>query len=122
MVHIFIGSRIAILVEKGSELSGRDKAINILSMVVGGAVGLAVGFVIYRRTMARAAAISMEQGDAEEGRAVFSADDHTNGYADAENNGLLDPEDAAAVMDDDDISMWGDMDDNFDDDDQHKNH
>ncbi len=104
LVHIFIGSRLAILVEKGDSMSFRDKAINWTSMLIGGAVGLAFGYIIYKRTMARAAAIAHEQSlaDAEEGEAD-GADG--SGYADTETT-LLDPEDAAAIMDDDDLSMW----------------
>ncbi|KAM3561041.1 hypothetical protein ARSEF4850_003384 [Beauveria asiatica] len=101
-VHVFIGSRLAVLFEKGAEMSTRDKIINWTAMGLSGFVGLAVGFVIYRRTMERAADIAREQAadgdddDAEQGRA---------GFVDSETN-LLDPEDAAAIMSDDDLSMW----------------
>ncbi|KGQ10452.1 apparatus membrane protein tvp38 [Beauveria bassiana D1-5] len=83
-------------------MSTRDKIINWTAMGLSGFVGLAVGFVIYRRTMERAADIAREQAadgdddDAEQGRA---------GYVDSETT-LLDPEDAAAIMSDDDLSMW----------------
>lgn len=102
LVHIFIGSRLAILIEKGDTMSTRDKIVNWLSMFIGGAIGLTVGFIIYRQTMSRAAAIAREQQQeaAEEGH---------SGYADAD-TALLDPEDAAAVMSEDDLSMWGDQD------------
>ncbi|ATY63777.1 TLG2-vesicle of 38 kDa [Cordyceps militaris] len=100
LVHVFIGSRLAVLFEKGAEMSTRDKVINWTGMALSGLVGLAVGFVIYRRTMKRAAEIAREQAmdgtDAEHGHA---------GYVDSETT-LLDPEDAAAIMSDDDLSMW----------------
>lgn len=104
LVHIFIGSRLAILIEKGDEMSLGDKAINWTSMLIGGGVGIAFGYIIYKRTMARAAAIAHEQGlaQAEEGDAGSALGE---GYADTETT-LLDPEDAAAVMDEDDLSMW----------------
>lgn len=86
-------------------------------MAVGGAVGLVAGYVIYGRTMARAAAIAREQGDvdAEEGHGGYSS--NGNGYADA-SSGLMDPEDAAAIMSDDDLSMWGEEDAFGDNDDE----
>lgn len=97
-------------------MSFRDKAINWTSMFIGGAVGLAFGYIIYKRTMARADAIAHEQSlaGAEEGGAGGggrggrdgSDDDDAGGhYVDSETT-LLDPEDAAAVMDEDDLSMW----------------
>lgn len=88
------------LFEKGAEMSTRDKIINWTGMGLSGLIGLVVGFVIYRRTMERAADIAREQAmdgtDAEQGIA---------GYVDSEST-LLDPEDAAAIMSDDDLSMW----------------
>ncbi|GAO13812.1 uncharacterized protein UV8b_03958 [Ustilaginoidea virens] len=101
LIHIFIGSRLAILAEQGDKMSARDKAINYIGIALGSAAGLAVGLVIYRRTMARAAQLAREQGadtgDAEQGLAA---------YDDSE-AALLDPEDAAAVMmADDDVSLW----------------
>lgn len=76
--------------------------VNYLSMALGGAVGIAVGWIIYRRTMARAAEIAREdQADAqEEGRAGSSTP-----YLDRDDT-LIDPEDAAALMSDDDLSLW----------------
>ncbi|KAF7544201.1 hypothetical protein G7Z17_g10156 [Cylindrodendrum hubeiense] len=99
LVHVFIGSRLALLAEKGDQMSVGDKVINYISMAVGGAVGLTVGLIIYRRTMARAAElarIDARGAAAEEGDA---------GYEDSET--LIDPEDAAVLMSDDDISLWG---------------
>lgn len=102
LVHVFIGSRLAILFERGDEMTAGDKALNWAGMTISSIVGLAVGYIIYRRTMQRAAEIARDQGmddgadDAEEGR---------SGYVDSETT-LLDPEDAAAIMSDDDLSMW----------------
>ncbi|KAJ6782081.1 hypothetical protein PWT90_03159 [Aphanocladium album] len=111
LVHVFIGSRLAVLFEKGSEMSTRDKIINWTGMGVSGLIGLVVGFVIYRRTMERAADIAREQAmdgtDAEHGEA---------GYVDSETT-LLDPEDAAAIMSDDDLSMWDTQGGNYSDED-----
>ncbi|KAH6998385.1 hypothetical protein BKA56DRAFT_664973 [Ilyonectria sp. MPI-CAGE-AT-0026] len=101
LVHVFIGSRLALLAEKGDQMSAGDKAINYISMAIGGAVGLTVGLIIYRRTMARAAELARNDARgaaAEEGDA---------GYEDVESSSLIDPEDAAVLMSDDDISLWG---------------
>ncbi|KAF5020559.1 hypothetical protein F66182_7423 [Fusarium sp. NRRL 66182] len=103
LVHVFIGSRLALLAEKGDKMSAGSKAINYVSMILGAAVGLIVGLIIYRRTMARAEELARREGldptapSAEEGEA---------GYADSDHSPLMDPEDAAVLMSDDDISLW----------------
>ena len=106
LVHVFIGSRLALLAEKGDKMSGRDKAINYLSMIIGAAVGLSVGWIIYRRTMARAAEISLETA-AEEGAILRPEPDICDDDGDDDSDArMIDPEDAAAIMADDDISLW----------------
>ena len=93
-------------------MSTGDKIINWTSMVVGGLIGLFVGWFVYKRTMARAAEIAREE--AEEAGLAGEADGGSGrsgrlsaeGYADAEDAvALMDP-DAAELMDDDDISLW----------------
>lgn len=76
-----------------------DRLINYLSMAIGAAVGITVGWIIYKRTMARAAEVAREDAAAEEGRAGNAP------YLDTEDT-LMDPEDAAALMSDDDMSLW----------------
>ena len=54
-------------------MSFRDKLVNWLGMLVGGLVGFGIGYIIYRRTMARAAELAREDeqvngGAAEEGQ------------------------------------------------------
>ncbi|OAA69476.1 TLG2-vesicle protein of 38 kDa [Cordyceps fumosorosea ARSEF 2679] len=108
LVHVFIGSRLAILFEKGDEMSTRDKVINWTAMGLSGVVGLAVGYVIYRRTMERAAEIAREQTEGAAGTDDEDAAERgyaAGGYVDSE-TALLDPEDAAAIMSDDDLSLW----------------
>ncbi|CAK7214920.1 Tlg2-vesicle protein [Sporothrix bragantina] len=116
LVHVFIGSRLAKLAEDGDSMSAGDKALNYLSMAIFGCVGVGVGLFIFRRTMARAAEIAAEEGAQEEGRAGPGQSGQNNNrapgvYADDDvddNAPLMDPEDAdvAALMDDDDISLW----------------
>lgn len=122
LVHVFIGSRLALLAEKGDTMGFGDRVINYVSMLIGGLVGMGVGYFIYRRTMARAAELARE--DAERGRPLeagrrLSGSGGANGgppreYVDddvlahgGEDARLMDPNDAAALMvDDDDISLW----------------
>ncbi|CAI4216557.1 unnamed protein product [Parascedosporium putredinis] len=122
LVHIFIGSRIALLVEDGGKMTAGTKAINYLSMFLGGSIGVTVGWLIYRRTMARAAELALEAAT-EEGLASSPSSPRVGGngsglgYADYVGSDefsratLLDPGDAAAVLaDDDDISLWDNTD------------
>jgi hypothetical protein len=91
-------------------MSAGDKAINYASMVFGGVLGTVVGLLIYRRTMARAAELEAEAVAAAGGAAEGGLEDGAGGYEDSNEASLLmrsgaDP-DAAALMDDDDISLW----------------
>ncbi|KAK4105487.1 hypothetical protein N658DRAFT_417324 [Parathielavia hyrcaniae] len=113
LVHVFIGSRLALLAESGDKMTGWDLAINYISMAVFGLLGFAVGLLIYRRTMARAAELARE-AELEAGDALLdntgADDDLEQGVlgVDLENGRMVDPDelDAAALMDDDDISLW----------------
>ncbi|KAH9902292.1 hypothetical protein F4778DRAFT_118315 [Xylariomycetidae sp. FL2044] len=104
LVHVFIGSRLALL---GDDMSLGDKVINYLSMVIGSVVGIAIGLIIYRRTMARAKQLARDDA-AEHGVIVDDTDDLT--YEDLEegilHNQRSEDADAAALMDDDDLSLW----------------
>ncbi|KAK3337136.1 hypothetical protein B0T19DRAFT_61924 [Cercophora scortea] len=117
LVHVFIGSRLALLAEDDTMSTG-DRAINYLSMFVGGAVGIGVGLLIYRRTMARAAELAREEGG-ESGdlfETVGTGEDGAgdSDYESAEERrssaqlmrGMIDPDAAALMNDDDDISLW----------------
>lgn len=110
-IHVFIGSQLARLAESGDKMSGTDRALNYISMVVFGILGVAVGLFIYRRTMARAEELAREEG-LEAGDALLDGNGsgHEEGVVDGydENGPLVHPDDldAAAIMDDDDISLW----------------
>jgi hypothetical protein len=92
-------------------MSTRDKLINYVSMALGGILGFVLGILIYKRTMERAAEIAREEA-LENGTVIGDEDGE---YADAA-TGLLDPEDVAQLMNDDDISLW-DNDDTYRDED-----
>ncbi|OPB39018.1 hypothetical protein A0O28_0047230 [Trichoderma guizhouense] len=99
LIHIFIGSRLAIIAEQGDAMSLHDKIINYTGMIIGGAIGAAAGFIIYRRTMARAEELAREEAT------INAAEEGIGGYEDTDDT-LMDPEDAADVMGDDDVSLW----------------
>ena len=77
----------------------KDRFINYLSMAIGGSIGIGVGLVIYRRTMARAEELAREEA------MQAAAEEGDGGFEDSEIT-LMDPEDAAALMSDDDVSLW----------------
>lgn len=114
-VHVFIGSRLALLAESGDRMSASDRAINYASMAFGGLLGFVVGLVIYQRTVARAAELAATEGiegeeDSDDMLPGEGLDGDDDGYADGENSRLVRANmvdvDAAALMDDDDISLW----------------
>lgn len=90
-------------------MSAGDKAINYLSMLLGSAVGITLSLFIYRRTMARARELAREEA-AENGVAVDGELDEELdlGYGDLEEGRRqrAGEADEAALMDDDDISLW----------------
>ncbi|UKZ77148.1 hypothetical protein TrVFT333_004867 [Trichoderma virens FT-333] len=98
LIHIFIGSRLAIIAEQGDAMPFRDKIVNYTGMIIGGAIGAAAGYIIYRRTMARADELAREEAN------INAAEEGAAGYEDTDT--LMDPEDAADVMGDDDVSLW----------------
>ncbi|KAL7798072.1 hypothetical protein V8C37DRAFT_418562 [Trichoderma ceciliae] len=99
LIHIFIGSRLAIIAEEGDSMSLRDKIVNYTGMIIGGAIGAAAGIIVYRRTMARAEELAREEAT------INAAEEGAGGYEDTDDT-LMDPEDAAHVMGDDDVSLW----------------
>ncbi|RYO87752.1 hypothetical protein DL764_008827 [Monosporascus ibericus] len=110
LVHVFIGSRLAKLAESGDKMTVGDKAVNYLSMLVGSAVGLVVGLVVYRRTMARAEQLAREELEAGTGGGPVIDDRLRDDYGDLEEDlvaaQLLGEADEAALMSEDDISLW----------------
>jgi hypothetical protein len=92
-------------------MSAGTKAVNYISIIVGGLVGLTVGLIVWRRTMARAAEIAREEGAGADSASSQSrrGSRDSGSYADAEAAEdaalMLDPDDL--MMDGDDISLWG---------------
>jgi uncharacterized membrane protein YdjX (TVP38/TMEM64 family) len=48
-IHVFIGAKIYELAEKGEKMGIRTKAVNYISIVVGGVMGIVTGWLIYQR-------------------------------------------------------------------------
>jgi hypothetical protein len=78
------------------------KAINYASIIIGGILGAGVGYWIYSKTMARARVLEEEEleNGLQDGGLVGGGRDRTYTDIDATE------EDAAALMDPDDISLW----------------
>jgi len=88
-------------------MSAGDRAVNYASMFIGGTVGVCVGLVIYRRTMARAAELAAEDPeDLEDAAAALDPDDPGEEARLMRASIAGADVDAAALMDDDDISLW----------------
>jgi uncharacterized membrane protein YdjX (TVP38/TMEM64 family) len=99
LIHVFIGSRLADIAERGGSMDTSTRLINYASITIGVTLGVSVGWIIYQKTMARAEELEAEELEA--GRGEGGAESGRR-YSDA---GLEDP-DAAVLMDDDDISLW----------------
>ena len=61
LIHVFIGSRLATLAQSEEKMDGVTKAVNWASIILGGALGLGVGWVVYRKTAARARELEAEE-------------------------------------------------------------
>ena len=99
-------------------MSAGSRALNSAFIIGGGILGFVVGLVIYRRTMARAAELALEEGEGPGPAAALAAaaglDDDGSEFADGPSEegrlmqdiDMMDPDAAALAMDDDDISLW----------------
>lgn len=108
LIHVFIGSRLGAIGESGGQMSAGTKALNWISIVVGGLVGAFTGYYIYQRTMARA-----RQLEEEENADVRNAVAHTghppaefmdDPEAQAAATGLAQPDDGADFFEEDESS------------------
>jgi uncharacterized membrane protein YdjX (TVP38/TMEM64 family) len=111
LIHVFIGNRLALLAESGGRMDASTKAINYASIIIGSIIGTAVGYIIYQRTMARSRELEiaeLEAGNLSPEEAAAVRGDLRREYSDLD--GIGEEEeldlDAAALMNDDDISLW----------------
>lgn len=102
LIHVFIGSRLAQIAESGGKMDASTKAINYASIVIGAILGVGIGYWIYSKTMARARELEEEEleNGLQDGGLVVGGRERT--YTDVDRT----EEDAAALMDPDDISLW----------------
>ncbi|CAE7002287.1 hypothetical protein P3342_001570 [Pyrenophora teres f. teres] len=109
MLHIFIGSQLEKIAESGGKMDPRTKALSYLSIIIGLIAGITTGWLVYRKTKARAAQLEAEE---RAGIRRVSIEGLGNEYAD-------DPSalEAAARLreDDDDISLRTTWDDEYHD-------
>lgn len=108
LIHVFIGSRMALIGEGGEEghkLDASTKAINYTSIILGSILGATVGWIIYQRTMARAKQLEIEELENGTADPLGSAIPNGNG---AGNRGRAysDITEEDVLMNDDDISLW----------------
>lgn len=98
LIHVFIGSRLALIAERGGKMDAGTKAVNYASIIIGSIIGAAVGWFIYQKTMARAKELEIEElenGLQDNGIVAARDRNYTDGH-----------EDTADLMDPDDISLW----------------
>ncbi|KAI3328396.1 tlg2-vesicle protein of [Ustulina deusta] len=111
LIHVFIGDRLAQLTENDDMPLG-TRIVNYLGILFGLVVGVTVGWFVYQRTMRRAKELAVEEAAATDGNGVLLADDEFD-YSDVEEGVFArrsGESDAAALMDDDDISLWDNTD------------
>jgi uncharacterized membrane protein YdjX (TVP38/TMEM64 family) len=101
LIHVFIGSRMAAIGERGEKMDASTKAINWASIIIGGILGVGVGYVIYQKTISRAKELEIEELEAGRGQVP-----RERRYSDEGLSGEDVDTDAAALMNDDDISLW----------------
>ncbi|PBP22683.1 TLG2-vesicle protein of 38 kDa [Diplocarpon rosae] len=102
LIHVFIGSRLASIADSGGKMDGKTKAINYASIIFGSIMGASVGWIIYQRTMSRARELEAEALESGTVEGVVVGVEGRR-YSDLDS---VDTSDAAALMGDDDISLW----------------
>jgi uncharacterized membrane protein YdjX (TVP38/TMEM64 family) len=63
LVHVFIGSRLAVIARTREKMTLGDRAINYGSIALGAVIGSLTGYYIYRQTMARARELEAEEAN-----------------------------------------------------------
>lgn len=81
-------------------MDASTKAINWASIIIGGLLGIGIGYYIYQKTISRAKELEIEELEAQRGEIP-----RERRYSD---EGILEDvdTDSAALMNDDDISLW----------------
>ncbi|KAI9894683.1 MAG: Tlg2-vesicle protein [Vezdaea aestivalis] len=98
-LHIFVGGRMAEIARQGKKMDLGTKVINYAGMILGLALGLGVGWVVYQRTKARA--LQLEEEEESRLENANNGDEGTWPFPPMERDEMLDP-----TMLDDDISLY----------------
>lgn len=61
LLHIFVGSRLGDIAENGETMDFKTKAVSYVSALIGIALGILTGYLIYARTAARAKQLEAEE-------------------------------------------------------------
>jgi uncharacterized membrane protein YdjX (TVP38/TMEM64 family) len=109
-IHIFIGSRLADIVENGGKMDIVTKMVNYASIIFGSLMGIGLGYYIYQRTVARARQLELEEEAALIGESPQEGESDEGYFAGATARA------APTGMDDDDISLWDNEEDVYRDD------
>ncbi|KAF1989659.1 hypothetical protein K402DRAFT_326494 [Aulographum hederae CBS 113979] len=100
LLHIFVGSKLGEIAEKGGQMDAKTKAISYASIAIGVLAGIITGYVIYWQTTARAKALEAEERAASADQA--GAAGARREYSDDPESGLMGE---SIREDDDDISL-----------------
>jgi hypothetical protein len=79
MLHIFIGSQLEKIAESGGKMDPKTKALSYVSIIIGLIAGVTTGWLVYRKTKARAAQLEAEE---RAGVRRMSIEDLENEYSD----------------------------------------
>jgi uncharacterized membrane protein YdjX (TVP38/TMEM64 family) len=109
MLHIFIGSQLEKIAESGGKMDPGTKALSYISIVIGLVAGITTGWLIYRKTKARAAQLEAEE---RAGIRRVSIEDLENEYHD--DPGALEAAERLRE-EEDDISLRSTWDDEYHD-------
>jgi len=72
LLHCFIGSRLSALAESGDKMDAKTKAVSYISIAIGVAAGITVGWFMYIKTAARAKELEEQERENAEGAARTS--------------------------------------------------
>jgi len=67
LLHVFIGSRLSALAESGDKMDAKTKAVSYMSIAIGVAAGITVGWFMYTKTAARAKELEEQERENAEG-------------------------------------------------------
>ncbi|EMD94220.1 hypothetical protein COCC4DRAFT_30908 [Bipolaris maydis ATCC 48331] len=109
MLHVFIGAQLEKIAESGGKMDPRTKALSYISIIIGLIAGVTTGWLVYRKTKARAAQLEAEE---RAGVRRVSIEDLENEYHD--DPGALEAAERLRE-DDDDISLRTAWDDEYHD-------